>query len=60
MLRMTTASISGKPRHSEKPKTITYGTRPFLYPRFTYAHRKIENELKAMEEGSGPGVNGTG
>jgi len=25
--------------------------RPFLYPKFTYAQRKIENELKAMEEG---------
>lgn len=33
--------------------------RPFLYPRFTYAHRKIENELKLMEAGeAGTFLNG--
>ena len=32
-------------------KTVADSCRPFLYPKFTYAQRKIENELKAMEEG---------
>lgn len=33
--------------------------RPFLYPRFSYAQRKVENELKLMEDGeAGPIMNG--
>lgn len=39
---------------------LTHETRPFLYPAFTYAHRKIENELKVMEEGQAGPVVGAG
>ncbi|CAD0020116.1 unnamed protein product [Aureobasidium pullulans] len=33
------------------PDDNRFDLRPFLYPSFTFAHRKIENELKMMEEG---------
>ncbi|PSK55366.1 Glutamine-dependent NAD(+) synthetase [Elsinoe australis] len=33
------------------PDDNRYDLRPFLYPKFTFAQRKIENELKLMEEG---------
>ncbi|KAI7555224.1 glutamine-dependent NAD(+) synthetase, partial [Hortaea werneckii] len=37
------------------PDDNRYDLRPFLYPRFNFEHRKIENMLKKMEEGdAGP------
>lgn len=33
------------------PDDNRYDLRPFLYPKFAYAQRKIENELRMMEEG---------
>jgi NAD+ synthase (glutamine-hydrolysing) len=38
------------------PDDNRYDLRPFLYPRFTFAHRKIENELKMMEAGEAGGA----
>ncbi|KAH0004329.1 glutamine-dependent NAD(+) synthetase, partial [Aureobasidium melanogenum] len=38
------------------PDDNRYDLRPFLYPRFTFAHRKIENELKMMEAGEASGA----
>ena len=43
------------------PDDNRFDLRPFLYPRFAYEHRKIENMLKKMEEGeAGVEVNGGG
>ncbi|KAF4555258.1 Glutamine-dependent NAD(+) synthetase [Elsinoe fawcettii] len=33
------------------PDDNRFDLRPFLYPKFTFAQRKIENELRLMEEG---------
>ncbi|KAL1304873.1 hypothetical protein AAFC00_003796 [Neodothiora populina] len=48
--------------HAEQyaPDDNRYDLRPFLYPGFSYAHRKIENELKIMEEGEAGPVLGAG
>lgn len=54
--KMTTMT-PGLYLESYTPDDNRYDLRPFLYPRFTFEHRKIENMLKRMEEGEA-GVNG--
>ncbi|KAK5123869.1 hypothetical protein LTR85_002065 [Meristemomyces frigidus] len=54
--KMTTMT-PGLYLESYTPDDNRYDLRPFLYPKFTFEHRKIENMLKKMEEGQA-GVNG--
>lgn len=55
--KMTTMT-PGLYLESYTPDDNRYDLRPFLYPRFTFEHRQIENMLKKMEEGEVGGVNG--
>ncbi|KAK4898951.1 glutamine-dependent NAD(+) synthetase [Elasticomyces elasticus] len=48
--KMTTMT-PGLYLESYTPDDNRFDLRPFLYPRFTFEHRKIENLLKKMEEG---------
>ncbi|KXS98519.1 hypothetical protein AC578_5510 [Pseudocercospora eumusae] len=48
--KMTTMT-PGLYLESYTPDDNRYDLRPFLYPRFNFEHRKIENLLKKMEEG---------
>lgn len=43
---------------SYTPDDNRYDLRPFLYPRFTFEHRKVENMLKKMEDGAAGVANG--
>ncbi|KAK0837754.1 glutamine-dependent NAD(+) synthetase [Friedmanniomyces endolithicus] len=54
--KMTTMT-PGLYLESYTPDDNRFDLRPFLYPRFTFEHRKIEGMLKTMEEGEA-GVNG--
>ncbi|KXL42023.1 hypothetical protein M433DRAFT_1234 [Acidomyces richmondensis BFW] len=55
--KMTTMT-PGLYLESYTPDDNRYDLRPFLYPRFNFEHRKMENMLKKMEEGEA-GLNGT-
>ncbi|EGP86053.1 unnamed protein product [Zymoseptoria tritici ST99CH_1A5] len=48
--KMTTMT-PGLYLESYTPDDNRFDLRPFLYPRFAFEHRKIENMLKKMEEG---------
>ncbi|KAF2166563.1 hypothetical protein M409DRAFT_23198 [Zasmidium cellare ATCC 36951] len=55
--KMTTMT-PGLYLESYTPDDNRFDLRPFLYPRFTFEHRKIENLLRVMEEGEVGVVNG--
>ncbi|KAK4500294.1 hypothetical protein PRZ48_008483 [Zasmidium cellare] len=55
--KMTTMT-PGLYLESYTPDDNRYDLRPFLYPRFTFEHRKIENMLRVMEEGEAGVANG--
>lgn len=56
--KMTTMT-PGLYLESYTPDDNRYDLRPFLYPRFVFEHRKIENMLKKMEEGEAGGDKGS-
>lgn len=55
--KMTTMT-PGLYLESYTPDDNRYDLRPFLYPRFAFEHRKIENMLRQMEDGEVGVVNG--
>ncbi|KAK5173606.1 glutamine-dependent NAD(+) synthetase [Saxophila tyrrhenica] len=52
--KMTTMT-PGLYLESYTPDDNRFDLRPFLYPGFAFEHRKIENQLKKMEEGEADG-----
>lgn len=55
--KMTTMT-PGLYLESYTPDDNRYDLRPFLYPKFVFEHRKIENILRIMEEGDAGKQNG--